>query len=140
MTIPFTGGCICGAVRYECTATRDEIQMLKCHCRDCQRLSGGPYTPVVYVPKRTFRVTSGTIKYFETASEAGGPHIRGFCANCGSRVTGGEYPGSAGIGMTASSLDDPSWFKPAVEMWASDAQPWDKLDSALPAFPKSSPA
>ncbi|MEO6994576.1 MAG: GFA family protein [Lacunisphaera sp.] len=139
MTNSFFGGCICGAVRFECTAKASEIQMLKCHCRDCQRLSGGPYTPVVYVPKRTFRITSGTIQHFETPSEAQGRHIRGFCVACGSRLTGGEYAGSAAIGMTASSLDDPSWFKPAVEMWVSDAQPWDQLDVSLPAFPKYPP-
>jgi hypothetical protein len=136
---PFTGGCVCGAVRYECTAKTEEIQMLKCHCRDCQRISGGPYTPVVYVPLRTFRVTKGKIKHFNTASDAKGHHQRGFCSDCGSRLTGGEYEGSTGIGMTASSLDDPSWFKPVVDMWVSDAQPWDLMDPALPKFPKYAP-
>jgi hypothetical protein len=139
MKSPFTGGCVCGAVRYECTAKPEEIQMLKCHCRDCQQISGGPYTPVVYVPVRTFRVTKGTIKHFNTASEARGQHQRGFCADCGSRMTGGEYKGSDGIGLTASSLEDPSWFKPVVDMWVADAQPWDLMDAALPKFPKYPP-
>ncbi len=67
-------------------------------------------------------------------------HKRGFCPECGSRVTGGEGPGAQGIGMTAGSLDDPSWFKPAVDMWVLDAQPWDLMDPAGPKFEKLPPS
>ena len=136
---PFTGGCLCGAVRYECTAPLTEIQMFRCHCRSCQRLTGGPYTPVVFFPAHTFRVTRGTLRRHTTFNESGGEHIRSFCADCGSRLTGGEGEGSTGIGVTASSLVDPSWFKPQVEFWVSDAQPWDSIDPAVPAFEKLPP-
>lgn len=137
MTTPFTGGCVCGAIRYECTAKISEIALFKCHCRDCQRLSGGPYAPVVYVPKRTFRIVRGTIRHHTTQSEARGLHLRGYCADCGSRLTGGESDES--IGMTASSLDDPSWFKPRFHMWTSDAQPWDQFEPDVPAYEKYPP-
>jgi hypothetical protein len=130
---PFSGGCQCGAVRYECSAEPGQIQMFKCHCRDCQQVSGGPFAAVVYVPAATFRLTRGTIAHHATPGGFG-PHQRGFCAQCGSRLTGGEGPGSTGIGMTAASLDDPSWFKPQMEMWVRDAQPWDQLDPELPQF------
>lgn len=138
MKTPFTGGCQCGAVRYECTAQPDDIEMMTCHCRDCQRLGGGPFVTIVFVPATTFRVTRGAIRHHVTDGETG-PHRRGFCAECGSRLTGGEGPGSTHIGMTASSLDDPSWFKPRFEMWVTDAQPWDRLDAKLPGFEKYPP-
>ena len=137
MTSPLSGGCVCGAIRYECTAQGSEISMFKCHCRDCQRLGGGPYAAVVYVPKRTFRVVRGTIRHHTTQSAMGGLHRRGFCADCGSRLTGGETDES--IGMTTSSLDDPSVFKPHFNMWTSDAQPWDYLEPGTPAFEKYPP-
>lgn len=140
MNSPFTGGCQCGAIRYVCTAKSREIQMLKCHCRDCQRVSGGPYTPVVYVPRQTVTFTQGTLRHHITPSEAHGEHKRGFCADCGSRLTGGESPGSSGIGLTASSLDEPGWFRAQVEMWTGDAQPWDQIDPNLPHFEKNPPA
>jgi len=137
MNTPFTGGCICGAIRFECIAQASEVKMLKCHCRDCQRITGGPYVPVVYVPAQSFQITKGTLKYHFTPSETHGTHKRGFCPDCGSRLTGGEYSGSTGIGLTASSLDDPSWFKAQIEIWTSDAQPWDPIDLALPRFKKN---
>ena len=124
---PFTGGCQCGAVRYACDARPVEILMFRCHCRDCQRLSGGGHCPVVFVPANRLRITRGEIRRHQTPGMAG-PHIRGFCPQCGSRVTGGEGEGSPGIGVTAASLDDPGGFTPQMEIWISDAQPWDPLD------------
>jgi hypothetical protein len=54
MTAPFTGGCACGAVRYECTA--EPLGSINCHCRDCQRASGTAYASVLRVPAASFRV------------------------------------------------------------------------------------
>jgi hypothetical protein len=138
MKSPFTGGCICGAVRFECTA--EPLLMTKCHCRDCQRTSGGPYTPDIIVPIGAFRVTKGTIKHFGTPSLGGGLNQRGFCATCGSRLTGGESIEKGIIGLFASSLDDPSWFRPSLELFVADAQPWDPLDPSLPKYPQTMPS
>src|SRR5690242_10159915 len=113
----FAGGCCCGAVRYEFTAAVEDLVMFKCHCRDCQRLSGGPYTPVVYLPATAGRLTivHGSVKHHFTPSEMAGQHKRGFCAECGSRLTGGES--FHGIAVTASSLDHPAVFQPKAETW-----------------------
>ena len=137
MQIPFEGGCVCGDVRYKSEA--EPIGMLKCHCRDCQRISGSPHVCAVLIPRKAFRFTKGTPKYYLTQSATGGQHKRGFCANCGSRITGGENPDSSNdfVGVTAGSLDDPSWFKPTMELWTCDALSWDSLKEGLPAFEKN---
>lgn len=117
--------------------------MFRCHCRDCQRLSGGPYAAVVLVPREKLRVVQGTIRHHRTPSDAGGYHIRGFCPDCGSRLTGGESEPDHGlkiIGMTVASLDDPSHFKPTFDIWASDAQPWDRtLEEPTQKFDRTPP-
>lgn len=138
--VPFTGGCVCGAVRYEVTAA--PIMMFKCHCRDCQHVTGGAFLPGLLVPAAAFRLTKGQLKYHFTPSLAGGQHKRGFCADCGSRITGGESdvrPHKPFLGITAGSLDDPSWFQPQLDFFVSDAQPWDLMDATLPKFEQYPP-
>ena len=130
MKTPFTGGCECGAIRYECTA--GPILMFRCHCRDCQRTSGGPFVAALYVPKKAFTLTKGTLQHHFTESAALGQNKRGFCADCGSRISGGET--DKRIGITAGSLDDPSWFHVQVDVHMADAQPWDQPDPAVPKF------
>lgn len=130
MKLPLTGGCLCGAVRYECKSK--PLMMLKCHCRDCQRVSGGPYIAVVVVPLKHFKITKGVLQQYATPRLAGGHNLRGFCGKCGSRLTGAENPERGIIAITASSLDDASWFKPALAMFVCDAQPWDLMDPELP--------
>jgi hypothetical protein len=83
MKLPFTGGCACGAIRYECTA--EPISMF-----NCQRTTDGAFSCVVIVPADLFKLTRGALRYHFTASAAGGDHKRGFCPECASRLTGGE--------------------------------------------------
>jgi hypothetical protein len=139
MNIPFTGGCACGAIRYECAAER--TVMLKCHCRDCQKLTGGGFVPAVLVPAEAFRATRGQLRYHFTPSIARGKHKRGFCPECGSRVTGGEFEEqSQFVGILAGTLDDPSWFQAQMDIFVSDAQPWDQMDPAIPKFEQYPPS
>jgi hypothetical protein len=140
MTIPFTGGCECGAIRYE--VTEAPLVMFNCHCRPCQKVTGGPYTPVVLVRRKAFRFTQGTPKYHLTDNIKGAKHKRGFCGDCGSRVTGADFEKKQApwVGLTASSLDDPTIFKPAYDIFTSHAQAWDPMDPKLPKHSEYPPS
>lgn len=137
MKVPLHGGCACGAIRYECSAA--PIAMFNCHCRDCQRATGGPYSAAILVPSAAFEITRGEARYFSSPSQAMGRHTRGFCPDCGSRLFGAVSPDVPFIGLLASSLDDPSIFKPAFDIFTADAQPWDHMDPALPKFEQYQP-
>lgn len=131
MKVPFEGGCACGAVRYKVTAK--PIVAFLCHCRDCQHASGGGHAPALLVPAKAFSFTKGQPKYHARPSAMGGHHIRGFCAECGSRLTGGQKNEPTDwVGVTAASLDDPSKFKPEMHFFVAQAQPWDTMDDDLP--------
>lgn len=115
--------------------------MFNCHCRTCQQVTGGPYAPVIIVSLKGFKITKGTLSYNFTERLLGGQHKRGFCGQCGSRLTGAQndLEESRWIGITASSLDDPSWFKPTADIFVSHAQPWDLMDPNLPKHKESFP-
>ena len=134
MATPFTGGCACGAVRYECAA--EPIMAANCHCRDCQQSSGAAFASVLIVPKDAVKIT-GTVKYYAVKADSGNMISRGFCPNCGSPLFGrpSGLPMEL-IGLRAASLDDPSWYRPTMDIFTASAQPWDYLNPALPKAPK----
>lgn len=131
MPTPFSGGCVCRAVRYECTA--EPLVAWKCHCRDCQRATGSAFGAVLYVPKAALRLT-GEGKSYDVRGESGDTVSRGFCPQCGSPAWAQGDINPEMIGVWAASLDDPSGFEPAVDIWTASAQPWDYLKPHLPKY------
>ena len=135
-TTTFTGGCACGAIRYE--SSSGPVLTFNCHCLDCQKAGGSAYASCLMVPASDFRLT-GEPKYYTVTANSGYPIARGFCSECGSHVLA-EMPYKARIIIIhAGSLDDPSWHRPAVDIFASRAQPWDHMDPDLPKFPQLPP-
>ncbi len=133
MSTAITGGCLCGAVRYECNA--EPLFTGNCHYRDCQRASGGAYSPAMGVPIDALKIT-GEVKYFESRADSGHTVNRGFYPACGSRFFG-KSAGMPGItAIMAGSLDDPSRFKPGMDIYTSSAQPWDHMNPQLAKFAK----
>ena len=130
------GGCMCAAVRYECKA--DATFMYNCHCRDCQRASGGPYAAAMGVPRSAVKIT-GELKYYGSIADSGNRLERGFCQNCGSLVMARPSASPDRAVIYAASLDDASIFKPAMDIYTSSAQPWDYMNPGLPKFPKMPP-
>ena len=134
MKLPLTGGCACGAIRYETTA--EPVVMFHCHCRDCQRASGGPFTSFVIVPAEAFRFSQGSVRCHDSPSHRGGKTHRGFCADCGSPILAKTDANPDIVAIRTASLDDASWFNQQMDVWTSDAHPWDQMNPALPKFKK----
>ena len=59
-TKPLAGGCQCGAVRYEYTGK--PLQLVICHCKECQKQTSSAFGMTLPVAKLDFRVLSGTLK------------------------------------------------------------------------------
>src|SRR5262245_2111969 len=100
-----TGGCQCGAVRYE-WAERPAYASV-CHCRMCQKASGQPFMAFTGGKQENLRWTRGAPAIFNS-SEHG---ERGFCGACGTPLTY-RFAGTGRISVTIASLDDPETVHP----------------------------
>ncbi|WP_081919496.1 GFA family protein [Acidithiobacillus ferrivorans] len=125
------GGCLCGAILYE--AIGHTVFSVNCHCRDCQRTSGGAYTPALFVPETSITI-SGEVTYYASTAYSGRKVSRGFCPKCGSQLCAKLEILPDIIGIRAGTLDDSSLFNPGVDIFTSSAARWDLMNPDIPKF------
>lgn len=131
--IPVTGGCTCGAVRYE--AADPPTQGFYCHCTICQKSYGGLFQATVKFDGRTFRLTKGELKHYRSSDFA----KRGFCTDCGSPIVF-LYEGNPNVWVLVGSLDHPGdWPLTKDARWGQSAHwyietkvPWYEITDGLP--------
>ena len=136
MSNRMTGGCKCGAVRFETDG--EPAFSSNCHCRDCQQATGSAYMPVAGFPKDAVRVT-GVVKYFRRKGDSGATVSEGFCPECGAHLFARADVLEGIFLVNAAGLDDPALFKPQMNIFTASAQPWDYMDPNLPNYPKMPP-
>jgi hypothetical protein len=131
MSQGFTGGCLCGAVRFKSTADAQAVG--HCHCIDCRKSSGTGHCTHLIVPEQAFYVT-GSVTFYDRAADSGNIVSRGFCGTCGSPVYSKNSAMPGVVFPRASVLDDPEIAKPQMVVYASQAPSWDHVNPALPVF------
>jgi len=105
-----TGGCQCGRVRYAAQLANNEAYF--CHCRMCQRATGGVAAAFVSVMKDAL-TWEREPDYYASSAIARRP----FCSVCGTPL-GFDYPDAAKSDLTVGSFDDPSGFVPTSHFGA----------------------
>lgn len=130
------GGCLCGAVRYVCDT--GPTMQFNCHCRDCQRATGSGFAPIAFFPREQVKIT-GAFHSYTSLGSSGQPIKRGFCPGCGSNLFGDVAMLPHLLSIRAGTLDDPSQFTPKAHLFASQAAPWDHLDTRLMTFASTPP-
>jgi hypothetical protein len=131
-----TGGCLCGAVRYE--ATGEPIVTRVCWCRLCQKLGAGSATVNVGFRTEDIRIEGKLTEYVSTA-DSGNVLTRGFCPVCGTPVTSQAATRRHQLFVRAGTLDDPEVAKPAMTIWTSAAPSWACISAELPTVEKQPP-
>lgn len=129
MDVNHEGGCHCGQLRYS-FSTNPEFTFY-CHCRDCQKTTGGPFSVELMLDKKSFEVVGPRASYTTTGDSGGAVHRWG-CSACGSGIylecdSDPDY-----VFVKAGSLDDASWVSPEMHIFTSAKLPWVSIEDGLP--------
>jgi len=127
----WTGKCACGALSWR--ATGDPTLQGFCHCKSCQRTSGGGHVGFLCFPEATIAV-SGERRTYTRPGGSGRPASRFACPVCHAVVygTGEVMPGL--INIYAGSLDDSARFKPTIAIFVREKPPWDDVSRNLTCY------
>jgi hypothetical protein len=120
--LPMTGGCPCGAIRYQIGSF--PLLLYTCNCTDCQRASGSAFALNMPVLAKDFRILRGEPKGWHHTSPTGVPVISWFCSDCGGRIYGERAGHPDSMNLRAGTLDDTKWLLPIAHMFLASAQPW----------------
>ena len=128
-----TGGCHCGAIKYE--AEVDPATVAICHCTDCQVMSGSAFRANVPAKREGFKLT-GTPKVYIKTAESGNKRAQAFCPDCGTHVYATSPENQQVFGIRVGTSDQRSELKPVRQIWCQSAQPWTTSIDTLPKFPR----
>ena len=127
----YSGGCLCGALRYE--ATGEPTMCGYCCCSDCRKASGSGFIPFMGFSRSSVRFSGQTLSHLSKAAR-GGDAVRNSCAVCGGLVFGGEVEHSDSFTIYAGSLDDASGFRPAIAIFNRQRPAWVVLPPGLKVY------
>lgn len=126
-----TGGCLCGAVRYEVKGPLRDV--VNCHCEMCQKLHGA-FGAHSKARKENIRITEGRgLGWYKTSSVA----QRGFCKECGSSLFWDPFELDA-TGIIAGSLDENAHLKTMGHIFVGEKAGFYEITDDAPQFEASS--
>jgi hypothetical protein len=132
-----TGGCFCGAVRYE--VTQPFLRANFCHCSRCRKHTGAAASTQGRVPRDGFRLSSGE-EHVKVYRPPGGGMAKAFCEVCGSSLFGGSWPDGPEVSIRLGTLDDDPGIRPQFHNFVADAPAWLPVpDDGLPRYDEARP-
>jgi hypothetical protein len=129
-----TGGCACGAVRFEVSAPL--VSAHYCHCTRCQRRSGTAASANARVEPGSFRILSGEPSL--RAWKPAGGFEKWFCGDCGSALFSRHAHDPDLLSVRLGALDSDPLIRPSMRQFVAYAAPWEAIpDDGLPRHPES---
>jgi hypothetical protein len=134
--LPHTGGCGCGAVRYEISAPL--VRAVYCHCTRCQRRTGSAAAASAYIEPGSLRLLRGEEHVRSWQPEGGWEKL--FCGACGSALFTRDPEIGEIKSVRLGSFDRDPEIRPSVRQFVAYAAPWEPIpDDGLPRFDERAP-
>jgi hypothetical protein len=126
-----TGGCQCGAVRFEIAA--DRLVAYACHCLDCQKQTASAFGLSAPVRKQVFAI-EGPLGCWGRPAASGATTDCFFCTSCGTRLYHASSHAADWVTIKGGALDDTADLTPRVHLWVTRKQPWVSLPDDAVCF------
>jgi hypothetical protein len=129
-----SGGCHCGAIRYEVDG--DPLTHALCHCSDCRRHAGAPMVGWTMYPEAALSLTKGTPKVYESSKDG----RRAFCANCGTGLfyrNAEMLPGI--VDIQSATCDEPDAVPARIHIQVAERIGWMEQAHTLPQYERFPP-
>jgi hypothetical protein len=137
MPAALTGGCLCGAVRFELTDA--PTAAVYCHCTRCQRRTGTAAAPNFRVVPGSVRVTAGEV-LVKAWHPPGGGAPKCFCTECGGALWSLAVSGDIG-GVRRAALDEDPGTPFTHRQFTDFAASWEPIpDDGLPRYGGAPPS
>ena len=134
--LPLTGGCLCGAVRFE--VTEPLVSSNYCHCTRCQRRTGTAASPGARIAPGSLRVLTGDDHIRAYEPEDG--FAKMFCSTCGGSLWSRSQEDPDVISIRLGAFDGDPGIRPTYRQFVADAAVWEPIpDDGLERFPESRP-
>lgn len=117
-----SASCACGKLQISCEG--DPLRISMCHCDDCQRRTGSPFSIAAFFPRDCVTVLRGSAKTFVRDSLSGKPVAFHFCPDCGSTLFWEASRMPDRIGVAVGAFADPSFPRPEQSVWTKDKHLW----------------
>jgi len=135
--LPLTGGCNCGAVRFE--VSEPFVTATYCHCTRCQRRTGTAASANARTAPGSFRIVQGEDRVRAWRPESGAAKY--FCGDCGSALFSATDDDPPAIGVRLGAVDGDPGVRPSVHQFVAYAATWEEIpDDGLPRYPESQAA
>jgi hypothetical protein len=135
-TMPLTGGCLCGGVRFE--VSEPLLGATYCHCTRCQRRTGTGFSISARTAPGSFKITRGE-ELVRSWRPAEG-WAKGFCGECGGHLFSADPGDPDTVGVRMGALDEDPGVRPSFHQFVDYAAPWDELpDDGLPRYGEGAP-
>jgi len=134
---PLTGGCQCGAVRYE--ITNPPRALFVCHCLECRKQSASAFGITVSVAREAFRIVHGAVKSWSRDTDQGNRLDCHFCPECGTRIWHENAPDTEHVSLKGGSLDDGTDLAGAIHIWTARKLPGVVIPPGAECYPGEPP-
>lgn len=131
----YTGGCLCGAVRFELHGGIENI--VCCHCSRCRKAQGSAFATNGVIRESDFRFISGHDVLNGYESSPG--QTKYFCRHCGSPIFSKNVNRPGELRIRLGLIEAEIVERPRAHIFVGSKANWETICGDLPQYEEYEP-